>query len=67
MQLYKTNLVLVVQKPNSKGELKYANITLQDLSDGLTQEQIQQLIDAFKTLLKYTVMEASIVNYSYVI
>lgn len=51
MQLYKTNLVLVVQKPDSKGEMKNANITLQDLSTGLTTEQIQQLINVFITLL----------------
>lgn len=67
MQLYKTNLVLQVAKPDANGETKYANITLQNLSTGLTEAQIKQLVDAFSTLLKYTIMEASIVTYSYLI
>lgn len=63
---YKSNIVLTFFKEEDGGELKPARVTLSNVRKDLTATEINQIAEAFKSLIMHSLGEVELVQYSYV-
>lgn len=67
VQLFKSSIILKVLKTDEDGEPKEVNVTLANVRTDLTEAEMTQLIQAFQTLIPYSVSAAQLVQYSHII
>ena len=66
LDLYKSSIVLKVQKLDKDGEPKTTSVTLARVRTDLTPDEMNQLIEAFRTLISHEIVYAELVQYSYI-
>lgn len=64
---YKSNIILTFFKEEEDGgEPKPARVTLSNVRKDLTATEINQIAEAFKSLIMHSLGEVELVQYSYV-
>lgn len=66
LDLYKSSIVLKVQKLDKDGEPKTTSVTLARVRTDLTPDEMNQLIEAFRTLISHEIVYAELLQYSYI-
>ena len=66
LDLYKSSIVLKVQKLDKDGEPKTTSVTLAKVRTDLTPNEMNQLIEAFRTLISHEIVYAELLQYSYI-
>lgn len=68
LQLHRTNIVLTFLKMDPDlGEHKEVRVTLSNVRQNLTSEEIVQIAEAFNSLIVHSLAEIGIVQYSEVV
>lgn len=64
---YKANLVLIFFKEDGKGDFKESRITLGNVRKNLTPEEVGQVGEAFRSLIKHPLADVEIVQFHRVV
>lgn len=67
LKVYKTSLVLKVQKFDEDGEPKETRVTLANVRNDLTAAEFNQLIDAFQSLISHEITSAEVLQYNVIV
>lgn len=67
LKVYKTSLVMKVQKFDEDGEPKETRVTLANLRNDLTADEINQLIDAFQSLISHEILSTEVLQYNIIV
>ena len=66
LDLYKASIVLGFAKMNADGEQKKAYVTLANVREDLTTDEIKQVAQAFGTLISHQMVSIEFVQYNHV-
>lgn len=66
LDLYKSSIVLKIRKFDANGEPKTTSVTLANVRNDLTPAEMNQLIEAFRTLISHEILHGELVQYSYI-
>ena len=67
LDLYKASILLIFDKPDAKGEVKRTQVTLANVREDLTTDEIKRVADAFETLITHRMAGVEFLQYHHVI
>ena len=67
LDLYKASILLIFDKPNAKGEVKRTQVTLANVREDLTTNEIKQIADTFEALITHPLAGIEFLQYHHVI
>ncbi|KOS66294.1 hypothetical protein AEA09_18950 [Lysinibacillus contaminans] len=63
---YRSNIVLTFLKPDGTGDFKKVRVTLGNVRTDINASEITQVATAFGSLIKHSLTDTELVQYSYV-
>lgn len=66
LDLYKASIVLVFDKIGADGKDKRAQVTLANVREDLTTDEIKQIAQAFESLISHQMVGVEFVQYNHV-
>lgn len=64
---YNANLVLTLLKKDGKGEDKATRVTLGNVRRDLTAQEVKQIAEAFRSLIKHPLVDIELVQFHRII
>ena len=61
-EYYKANIVLTFEKPDGKGDFKQVRVTLNNVRKSLTTNEIRQVGETFRSLVKHPLVDVEFVQ-----